>query len=201
MQRVPDTETQGRVHTSAATVAVLPEAEDLDIKLDDKDFETTNSKLKNFSKYTNTLIDKFNNNLQKFSYNKLIANLHEVYSYLGKISEKKLDLDFKENYLKILSLMVPIVPHIASECIYSIDTNHKINWPSVDKNFLIKDEIIIVVQINGRKRDTIATDISLNEVEIIKKVKSTENLIKYFENKEIIKVIYIKDKIINFILK
>ena len=37
VQRVPDTETQGRVHTSAATVAVLPEAEDLDIKLEDKD--------------------------------------------------------------------------------------------------------------------------------------------------------------------
>ncbi len=37
MQRVPDTETQGRVHTSAATVAVLPEAEDIDIKLDEKD--------------------------------------------------------------------------------------------------------------------------------------------------------------------
>ncbi len=37
VQRVPDTETQGRVHTSAATVAVLPEAEDLDIKIEDKD--------------------------------------------------------------------------------------------------------------------------------------------------------------------
>ena len=37
VQRVPNTETQGRVHTSAATVAVLPEAEDLDIKIDDKD--------------------------------------------------------------------------------------------------------------------------------------------------------------------
>ena len=37
VQRVPDTETQGRVHTSAATVAVLPEAEDLDIKIDEKD--------------------------------------------------------------------------------------------------------------------------------------------------------------------
>ena len=37
VQRVPDTETQGRVHTSAATVAVLPEAEDLDIKLEEKD--------------------------------------------------------------------------------------------------------------------------------------------------------------------
>ena len=37
VQRVPDTETQGRVHTSAATVAVLPEAEELDIKIDEKD--------------------------------------------------------------------------------------------------------------------------------------------------------------------
>ena len=37
VQRVPDTETQGRVHTSAATVAVLPEAEDVDIKIKDTD--------------------------------------------------------------------------------------------------------------------------------------------------------------------
>ncbi len=37
VQRVPDTETQGRVHTSAATVAVLPEAEDIDVKIEDKD--------------------------------------------------------------------------------------------------------------------------------------------------------------------
>ena len=37
VQRVPETETQGRVHTSAATVAVLPEAEEVDIKIDDKD--------------------------------------------------------------------------------------------------------------------------------------------------------------------
>jgi len=37
VQRVPDTETQGRVHTSAATVAVLPEAEELDVKIEDKD--------------------------------------------------------------------------------------------------------------------------------------------------------------------
>ena len=37
VQRVPDTETQGRVHTSAATVAVLPEAEEVDVKLEDKD--------------------------------------------------------------------------------------------------------------------------------------------------------------------
>jgi peptide chain release factor 1 len=36
-QRVPDTETQGRIHTSAATVAVLPEAEEVDIKIEDKD--------------------------------------------------------------------------------------------------------------------------------------------------------------------
>ena len=43
MQRVPDTETQGRVHTSAATVAVLPEAEEVDLKINDTDLELTYS--------------------------------------------------------------------------------------------------------------------------------------------------------------
>ena len=37
VQRVPDTETQGRIHTSAATVAVLPEAEEVDVEIEDKD--------------------------------------------------------------------------------------------------------------------------------------------------------------------
>ena len=41
VQRVPETESKGRVHTSAATVAVLPEVEDIDIKIDDKDLEIT----------------------------------------------------------------------------------------------------------------------------------------------------------------
>ena len=40
VQRVPDTETQGRVHTSAATVAVMPEAEEVDVKIEDKDLES-----------------------------------------------------------------------------------------------------------------------------------------------------------------
>src|SRR5215467_8388774 len=39
VQRVPETEAQGRIHTSAATVAVLPEAEDVDVKVDDKDLQ------------------------------------------------------------------------------------------------------------------------------------------------------------------
>ena len=43
MQRVPATETQGRVHTSAVTVAVLPEAEDVDIKIEAKDIASTRS--------------------------------------------------------------------------------------------------------------------------------------------------------------
>ena len=43
VQRVPATEQQGRIHTSAATVAVLPEADDIDIKIEAKDFAWTRS--------------------------------------------------------------------------------------------------------------------------------------------------------------
>mgnify|MGYP005712111991 CR=1 FL=1 len=45
VQRVPKTETSGRVHTSAATLAVLPEAEDVDIEVNDSDLKIENHKL------------------------------------------------------------------------------------------------------------------------------------------------------------
>ena len=45
MQRVPSTEAQGRIHTSTATIAVLPVADDVDVSIDDKDLETSRNSL------------------------------------------------------------------------------------------------------------------------------------------------------------
>ena len=73
---------------------------------------------KDFDKFTNTLISKVSNNLENFSYNVLVANLHETYNYLIK----NLDLIFDnkiilENYMKILTLFCPLIPHVINECI------------------------------------------------------------------------------------
>ena len=78
--------------------------------------------------------------------------------------------------------------------------NKKITWPNVNKNFVNIEDINIVVQINGKKRDLLNLKKSITEKEIIKMLVNSEKTSKYLEKKEIKKTIYIKDKLINIIV-
>jgi len=152
--------------------------------------------------FTNQIINKINISLDKFSYNVIIANLHEIYNYYYKLTEdKKVNKNLINNYIKILKIMLPIVPHLASECLSEISNDKIFNWPEIDKKYLKTKKINIVVQINGKKRSLISTESSLTEKDLIEKIKKTKELQKFFEQKNIIKTIFIKDKLINLILK
>ncbi|MDA7486877.1 leucine--tRNA ligase, partial [Candidatus Pelagibacter ubique] len=74
--------------------------------------------------FTNQTINKINVSLNKFSYNVIIANLHEIYTFFNKILEgKSFNKNLMVNYIKILTIMLPITPHLASECLEEITTN------------------------------------------------------------------------------
>ena len=73
--------------------------------------------------------------------------------------------------------------------------------PSVNKDFLKSDEKIIVIQINGKKRNTITLVNEISESELIEKIKEMKLVEKYINNKQIIKTIYVKNKLINIIIK
>ena len=106
------------------------------------------------TKQTHKFIKIFTDNIEKFSYNKIIANLHEIYSFISKELNKKYKKNtLIENYQKILILMKPIIPHFANECLSMINISTNISWPSYDKNLIQEDNIKIVVQINGKKRE------------------------------------------------
>ena len=97
---------------------------------------------------------KITDNLENFSYNKIIANLHEMYSFLNReISKGYKKETILENYKKILITMMPILPHLSNECFDMIKTkNDEINWPSYDESQTIEETKVIVIQINGKKR-------------------------------------------------
>ena len=164
-------------------------------KPDNKSQDTT-------SKDTNLFINQITQNIEKFSYNVIIANIHEIYNFLSKDIEKiNNNKNLRENYVKILKVMLPIIPHFASECLSKLTENKIHRWPEIEKKFLIKENFKIVVQINGKKRDLINIIQEISEENLIQEIKKKEELKKYFINHNIIKVVYIKNKLINFIIK
>jgi len=96
-------------------------------------------------------------------------------------------------------LLVPLAPHLASECCEKL--NKKFYWPKYDAKLLKDESCAIVIQVNGRKRGILEMPINSKEFIIIKKSKEISNVLKYIEGTIIIKNIYIKNKLINFITK
>jgi len=155
----------------------------------------------NLEEYTNKMIHRVNLSLEKFSYNVIVANLHEIYNFFSKTVINEEQKNLVKNYRKILIIMMPIVPHLASECLEEISNNKDYCWPETDDSFLQKKDCNIVIQINGRKRGIFTTEIGTSEEEILEKIKKKEEIQKFINEKSIIKSIYIKNKLINLIIK
>ena len=100
--------------------------------------------------------------------------------------------------------MMPFVPHLSCECLEKLEGNgfyEKIQWPKVDKSLLDDQEITLVVQVDGKKRGLIVTKKNLSEKDALIEAKKIENIKKNLKDKKIVKKIFVKNKIINFITK
>ena len=163
--------------------------------------EHTKDSSNKLTKYTNQFIKKMTENLETFSYNILIANLHDMNNYINKeISNNYTKETIFENYSKILITMMPIIPHFASECILINKFHVNQTWPSYDESMLIEENVNIVVQINGKKRGIFEMKRDSSEEKVFLKIKEDKNLSKYLNNQDPKKIIYVKNKILNLIL-
>ena len=152
--------------------------------------------------FTNQIINKINISLNKFSYNVIIANLHEIYAFFNKTLEKEnFSKNLLDNYVKILTIMLPITPHLANECLSEINVAENYAWPKINNKYLQGNQSKIVIQINGKKRGLILLEKDVKESDLVEKIKKTKELQKFIEGKIIIKTIFIKDKLINLIIK
>ena len=151
-------------------------------------------------KETNLFLKKINENLENFSYNKIVANLHEIYSFIVKKIEKKFtQKTLLENYKKILIAIMPVIPHFSNECLEMINAEN-IKWPNYDVSFLKNQKVKIVIQINGKKRGLIELKPNVSEEDLLQKILKDHTLNKYLINNKIKRKIYIKDKLFNVII-
>ena len=167
-------------------------------KMKHENQETENQ---NLDEFTNKLIDKMTKNLEKFHYNVIIANMHEMYQFMIKEINIPIKSEIlKKNYLKILSIMFPIIPHFVSECMEQLNNKIEPNWPIIEKKYLTSKSCNIVIQINGKKREIIKVKNGITEKELISEIEKNVKIKQFLEGKKIIKKIFIPNKLINLII-
>ena len=152
-------------------------------------------------KSVNKTIYNVTKNLENFHYNVVIANIHEIYNLFNQhvVNNKTSNQTLKNGWEKITMLLIPLVPHLAHECCEKM--NKKFYWPEYNKKLLREENCKIVVQVDGKKRGILEMPINSEEKKVIKKSKEIDNVLKYVETATLIKNIYIKNKLVNFITK
>jgi leucyl-tRNA synthetase len=160
-----------------------------------------NDKGEKLTKFTNQLIYKVTQNLEKFHYNVIVANLYEMYNFLNKEIEKPIKKEILiENYKKVLILMSPFIPHFTSECLEGIE-QRQISWPIISKEALIEEEINFVVQINGKKRALLKVKRDIEELKILKEILLNKEIQKFLKDQKIRKTIFVSNRLINIIIR
>ena len=151
-----------------------------------------------FIKETDNYVSKIDIAINNFRFNVAIAHFYELYNYFrDKIDSKIGNKVLKESVIKFMKLMIPFTPHLAYECLELLKCDTFNKWPDVNKNLQL--EVKFAVQINGKTRDIIAIKKDTLENEINDIIKDNFKIKKYFENQKVIKTIFVKNKIINYI--
>ncbi len=131
-----------------------------------------------------------------FAFNTLIAACMEALNALNAQSNKDV---FTEGYFVILNLLEPIVPHICAELSEKLFNRRNFGELRVCEEVFESDTIKLAVTINGKKRAEFEAGASLSESEILSLAK--QNCAKWLEGKSIIKEIYVKNKLVNLVIK
>lgn len=146
----------------------------------------------------NKTIKKIEYDMTHMGYNTVISSLMILTN-----AYDALDTITKEDYRLLITLLNPIAPHITEELNEQIGFSPicESTWPEYDDEKTIEDTKEIAVQVNGKVRGTIEINIEDDENSIKEKALDNDNVSKHIEGKDIVKIIVIKGKIVNIVVK
>ena len=169
--------------------------------------EKSTENLSNFAevqKIQHKTIKKVTEDFHRESLNTAVAALMEFVNDLYKLKLEGFSNDWRFILEDLLKMLVPFAPHISSELWQQLGNNdfiEKSGWPKWNEELLKTDEVQIIVQINGKLRGKIKVLVNSEKDEILATAKAEDNVSKFLQDKEILKEIFIPNKLINFVVK
>ena len=143
---------------------------------------------------------------EKFGFNTAISALMELINemYKYKELENRNDAVIKEAIETIVTILAPFAPHIGEELWIMIGKDGSIfdiSWPSYDESALVKDEVEVVVQVNGKVRGKLSVASNISREEMQEAAMNDEKIKTLVEGKTIVKVIAVPKKLVNIVVK
>ena len=169
--------------------------------------EKSTENLSNFAevqKIQHKTIKKVTEDFHRESLNTAVAALMEFVNDLYKLKLEGFSNDWQFILEDLLKMLVSFAPHISSELWQQLgndDFIEKSGWPKWNEELLKTDEIQIIVQVNGKLRGKIKVSANSEKDEILAIARAEDNVSKFLQDKEILKEIFIPNKLINFVVK
>lgn len=159
-------------------------------------------------------IKNISTDIENFKFNTSISHLMKLLNQMREESEITLSsggkgysykqVPISDRQMKdILKLLAPFAPHITEELWYELGETQSIHlsdWPTYNEALIIDDEITIGVQINGKARGEVTVSENMDDDSVFNRALENEKIAYHLKNKNIIKKIYVKGRIINFVV-
>ncbi|EGT3783405.1 TPA: leucine--tRNA ligase [Clostridioides difficile] len=178
-----------------------------DVVKKDVEFGELNSQDKDMRYTIHSTLKKVTADLsEKFGFNTAISALMELindmykYKELDNINEAVI----KEGVQTIVTIIAPFAPHLGEELWTMIGKEGSvfdIDWPKYDEKALVKDEIEVVVQVNGKVRGKLTVNSNISKDEMEKVALEDEKIKGLVEGKTIVKIVAVPKKLVNIVVK
>ena len=165
---------------------------------------SSNENLPEIRKSQHKAIKKVTDDFRRESLNTAVAALMEFTNELYKFKTAGFYPEWKEILEDLLKLLAPFAPHLSSELWQQLGNSDFIDnagWPKWNDEFLTESKVQVIVQVNGKLRGKIEVSKDAERAEILEIARNEENVAKHLAEKEIVKEIFIKGKLVNFVVK
>ena len=160
-----------------------------------------------FRRQVHKTMKKVTEDIERFHFNTAIAAVMELVNYLYLMKEKEVQEPqilslWREALENLVILLHPFVPHITEELWEALGHSPSLwdaPWPSYDPDAVLEEEMLIVVQVNGKLRDRITVPASWDEERIKEQALKSPRIRRHTEGKEIRRIIYVPRRLVNIV--